>query len=60
MFEGLVEAVEDGSEEHFGELLQVDYSFLFFDWVLPLGIEIDELIGVLPVLVEDLDAHDVL
>lgn len=57
--ERLVEAIKDGSEEHFGQLFEITDSFCFFLRILPFGIKINELIRIFPMFIEDLDIHDI-
>ena len=53
----LVEAVKDGSEEDFSELFEIGNSLSLLFGVLPFGVKVNELICVLPVLVEKIDVH---
>ena len=52
LFERLVKAVENASEKDFGELFEVGDSLFFFLGVGPFRIKVDELVGIVPMLVE--------
>lgn len=45
---------------YFGELFEVCNSFCLFAFILPFLVEVDELIGILPVGIEDAYAHYIL
>jgi len=60
MLERLVETIKNRPEEYFCELFEIVYSFLFFLRVFPFWIEVDKIIGILPVFIEKFDIHDVL
>ena len=59
MLKWLIEAIKDRPEEYFSELFEIADSLFLFLRVLPFKIKINKIVGILPMLVEQFDVHNI-
>lgn len=60
VFKRFIKAIEDRSKKHLSKLFEMVYPFQLLFLVFPFRIEVDQLVGVVPVLVKYLDAHNII